>query len=147
MKPAVEKQGLLIAQILRFGVVGLATTAVNGCIYWIVTDRHWARPLSANAIGFALAFLVSFLGHWRWTFASPSGPAHGGTSLQRFLVTALAGFAFNSLATWWLTGFLALPAASALPIIVLITPILLFIASKHWAFAKKREPADKPGSV
>ena len=50
-------------------------------------------PELANALGFSVAFIVSFAGHRRLSF-----PDAGTTTLQslrRFGATALAGFAVN----------------------------------------------------
>ena len=72
-------------------------------------------PEAANALGFAVAFGVSFAGH-RWlSFQGTSTPMT--QSLRRFGITALAGFACNELVFmlltrhygWW--GLLALFAA------------------------------------
>src|SRR3569833_480066 len=114
----------------------------------MAASTGWQLPLAANAAGFAVAFSASFLGHLRWTFAAHAADSR--SSLPRFLITAIVGFGCNSLAAWWFTAWLGLPPASALPVIMLATPTLLFVLSRYWVFAvssKKREPADKPGSV
>jgi putative flippase GtrA len=127
-------RAILLRQILRFGVVGLAATAIHAAIYYQTTVAHaLLRPVRANAAGFAAAFTVSFLGHRYWTFAHRN--AAWARSLVKFLVTALLGFGCSMLITWTMVERLQLPAVSALWGIVLITPALVFVCSKWWAFA------------
>lgn len=120
-----------VPQVLRFGLVGAAATAVHSGVY--LATAQWLPPLAANTAGFAAAFSVSFLGHRWWTFAHSD--VEWRSSLLKYLVTALLGFASNSLITWILVVKWGQPPATALWGIALVTPALVFVCSKWWAFA------------
>jgi putative flippase GtrA len=119
-------------QVLKFGVVGLLATAVHSAIYMAAVLQGVA-PLVANLAGFGVAFLVSFLGHWRWTFVQAAAPVR--RALLKFLLTSLMGLASNSACTWLAAERLRLPPASALIGILFVTPLLVFRVATRWAVA------------
>ena len=92
------------------------------------------RSELANALGFYVAFFVSFVGHRRLSFADSLIPLW--QSLRRFAVTAVGGFVTNELLfvllyrgfDWpsWLALFVALVAASG----------QTFVLSRFWAFRR-----------
>jgi putative flippase GtrA len=91
-------------------------------------------PEASNALGFVLAFVLSFGGH-RWlSFKDTSTPVQ--QSLARFAVTALAGFACNEVVFMVLTrrygwlGLLALFAA------LVVAAAQTFVLSRFWAFQR-----------
>jgi putative flippase GtrA len=132
-----ERQPGWLQQLVRFGLVGILATAVNALLYLFLAQHHLLRPVLANAVGFLCAFALSFGGHYYWTFAAQT--RNGGAwhaSLVRFFATALLGLGSNTLWTWLLVEQLRLPPASALAGILFITPVLVFVCSKYWAFAQ-----------
>ena len=126
---------LSLAQLARFGVVGLLATAVHAGVYMATVKPLLLTPLPANFAGFGCAFLLSFLGHRHWTFAAQAAGTSTVRSLPRFLATSLLGLGSNTFLTWLLTEYFKLPAESALLGILFVTPLLTFICSKYWAFA------------
>lgn len=120
-----------LAQLARFGVVGVAATATHALVYAAAVSEHALAPLVANPVAFAVAFVVSFVGHRHWTFAGQGAER----ALPKFLATALLGLASNQLLTWLLVERLQQPPLHALFGILLVTPVLVFLCSKHWAFA------------
>lgn len=133
----------LLPQLLKFGLVGLLATAVHAATYLIAVLKDVA-PLAANAGGFCMAFLFSFVGHWRWTFIQSAMPAR--RAFAKFLLTSLIGFASNGVLTWVSTDALHLPSASALVGILFVTPLLVFFLAKHWAFAAVTAGAGSAGN-
>ena len=120
-------------QYSRFVTVGLAATLVYVLVY-VGSIELWAtRPLAANALGFAVAVNLSFLGHRGWTFHVPQRQ-HPGRSLARFWTVALLGFALNSLFVQLVTGPLRLAYGWAIPLIAGVTPVVTFALSKRWVF-------------
>ena len=128
--PALLAVGL---QYGRFVVVGLAATLVHVLVYAGSIEAWAAHPLVANALGFAVAVNLSFLGHRAWTFHGPQRQ-HTGRSLARFWTVALLGFALNSLFVQLVTGTLQLAYGWAIPLIAGVTPVVTFALSKRWAF-------------
>lgn len=127
-----------IAQLARFGVVGIAAM----CVHWLVVRLlvpAGIAPLIANVIGFGVAFNVSYFGHRNWTFAS--NRAHR-TTLWRFLTVALISFALNEVMYSMLLQFMDYDLALA--IVLVAVSALTFILSKLWAFRHPSQPSPSP---
>lgn len=96
--------------------------------------QHWLWPEAANALGFGVAFFVSFAGHRRLSF-------HGaGTtlaqSMARFGATALAGFAVNELVFVLLLRVAGWPSWLALVTAMVLAAGQTFVLSRLWAFRR-----------
>ena len=65
-------------QIAIFIAVGSAAAVTHLTVVALVVELLHLKPLSANVIGFCVAFLVSFGGHARWTI-----PLHRSVTPQR----------------------------------------------------------------
>jgi putative flippase GtrA len=131
--------GWLARQYLRFGTVGIAAAAVHITSFVALIEVAGAPPLIANAIAFGIAVLVSFVGHFRWTFAGGSGRAiqharSARAALIRFVAVALLGLALNSLAVYLVVDALALPYGLAIVLMVTVVPGVVFTLSRLWAF-------------
>jgi putative flippase GtrA len=128
----------LALQYARFGAVGLAATATHAVMFAGFIEFVGLAPLVANFAAFGIAVLVSFLGHFHWTFRSQTA-AHGRqqqrAAFVRFAQVALAGLALNSLAVILIVNLLALPYLYALILMVGVVPLVVFAMSKFWAFA------------
>lgn len=98
----------LIAQLLRFGLVGCLNTALDllvlNALLWLwPTPNTWALLLD-NSLAYAFGALNSFILNKYWTFR-----CHNRTNLRevaRFLVTTLAGLVCNDLLLWLLSDVL-----------------------------------------
>ena len=91
-------------------------------------------PELANALGFLIAFFVSFAGHRLLSFKDAGTSV--GTSLGRFAVTALAGFASNELVFMLLLRGLGWPALLALFVALVFAAGQTFLFSRFWAFRR-----------
>jgi len=120
----------MIAQLARFGVVGITAMAVHWIVVIAIVPLG-LTPLIANVIGFAAAFNVSYFGHRTWTF--DSALAHA-TTLGRFLAVAIASFILNEVLYALLLHHTTLDYRSALLIVLLAVAVLTFVLSRFWAF-------------
>lgn len=115
-----------------FVLVGAGAALTHLAVFVLAQAHMW--PELANALGFAVAFGVSFAGH-RWlSFADTS--ATMGQSLPRFALTALAGFASNEAVFVALWRGLALPSLLALIAAMLVAAGQTFVLSRFWAFRR-----------
>ena len=117
----------------RFVVVGLGATLVHVAVYVATIELAGVAPLAANALGFATAVTISFLGHQHWTFRDAPGES-GRNALLRFWGVALLGFLLNTLFVQLVTGTLGWSYDWAIPPMVAITPVITFLLSKLWVF-------------
>jgi len=115
-----------------FVLVGVAAALTHLAVFEIL--KAWCWPELANAAGFGVAFGVSFAGH-RWlSFADTRMPLW--QSLQRFGVTALAGFACNELCFMLLYRLAGWPSLLALLAAMVLAAVQTFVLSRFWAFMR-----------
>ena len=117
---------------LWFLVVGAAASATHVLVFALVERRTW--PELANVLGFLVAFAVSFFGHRFLSFTDASTSAQ--TSLLRFAVTALAGFATNEAIFVLLYRVFGWPSLVALACGLVLAAAQTFVLSRYWAFKR-----------
>ena len=115
-----------------FLAVGGTAALTHMGVFALLQPMMW--PELANALGFLVAFLVSFAGHRRLSFQDAGTSLL--TSLRRFAVTALAGFACNELVFMLLLRVFAWPALVALALALLVAAGQTFVFSRFWAFRR-----------
>lgn len=120
------------ASTFWFLAVGGAASATHMGVFALT--QHLMLPELANALGFGIAFVVSFAGHRLLSFKDASTSV--ATSLQRFAITALAGFASNELVFMLLLRALGLPSLLALFLALLFAAGQTFVLSRFWAFRR-----------
>lgn len=115
-----------------FLVVGGCAALTHMGVFALTQTFMW--PELANALGFGVAFFVSFLGHRRLSFQDASTSVV--TSFGRFAVTALAGFASNEAVFVLLLRGLNLPPLPALFVALVFAAGQTFVLSRFWAFRR-----------
>jgi putative flippase GtrA len=127
----------------RFGLVGIAATALHMTVVWVLIVYVDLPVMIANLAAFTCAFAVSFAGNYLWTFSMPGSPRR---ALVRFLVISLSAFAMNNgllaalLALGWLDEATAVLAAAA------VVPFISFVGSRLWGFNASRRGPPTPRS-
>ena len=115
----------------RFGLVGIAATSIHIIVVLLVLNQAGSNPFSANAIAFAIAFGISFLGNYVWTFRSPGSPRR---AMFRFFLISGSAFMVNTLIlTFLVHGGWFSPVVSAV-ISASLVPVISFAASRLWGF-------------
>ena len=115
-----------------FLVVGGAAALTHMGVFALAQAHMW--PELANALGFGVAFFVSFAGHRLLSFRDAATSVR--TSFGRFLVTALAGFAANELVFVLLLRGLGWPSLVALFCALVFAAGQTFLLSRFWAFKR-----------
>ncbi|MBK9443527.1 MAG: GtrA family protein [Comamonadaceae bacterium] len=115
-----------------FLAVGGAAALTHMGVFAATETLMW--PELANALGFGVAFFVSFAGHRRLSFQDAGTSVK--TSFQRFAVTAVAGFASNELVFVLLLRGLKLPPLLALFVALVFAAGQTFVLSRFWAFRR-----------
>ena len=117
-----------------FLVVGATAAGVHMAVFMLATPHMW--PEVANAVGFCVAFVVSFVGHRFLSFSDADTGLW--QSLRRFAATALAGFAANEVMFVALLRGLNLPDWLALFFALVFASAQTFLLSRFWAFRRAR---------
>ncbi|MEO7161091.1 MAG: GtrA family protein [Polaromonas sp.] len=115
-----------------FLAVGSAAALTHMGVFALTQHRLW--PELANASGFMVAFFVSFGGHRLLSFSDANTTVR--QSFQRFLVTALAGFATNEGVFVLLLRVAGWPALLALLAALVLAAGQTFLLSRFWAFRR-----------
>jgi putative flippase GtrA len=126
--PLGDRERLLISQFLKFGVVGLLNTAVGlglitGLMYFLKFN-----PFAANAIGYSVGIVMSFVLNGRVTFGHRS---LSNDMFVRFLIVCLVAYIAN-LATVGLT--LGYNAYAAQIFGMVVYTVVNFIGCRAFAF-------------
>jgi putative flippase GtrA len=104
-------------------------------VVWLVS--HWGlHPALANVPAWLAAFLVSFVGHHRWTFGDQRTPAR--KLAGRFFLVSAAGFAVNESAYVALMHWSTVRYDVVLAAVLVAVAALTYLASRHWVFLGNR---------
>jgi putative flippase GtrA len=120
-----------LAILMRFASVGLVATLVHLAVSGATLGLAAVSAQVANGAGFAVAFCVSYLGHYHFTFRSDR--AHR-TSLSRFALVAVTGYAMSALALAALGAVPGLPELARLVLAIGVIPILNYVVSRVWVY-------------
>lgn len=125
----------LFQQLASFAIVGVGATLTHAIMFNIAFEQLQFHHLVANILGFCLAFLVSYLGQFHWTFKEQAIQLKDKRSaFFKFLKTALLGFAVNLFWSYLILVFLQFHHYYYLALLTFVTPILIFLLNKFWVF-------------
>jgi len=118
-------------RLARFSAVGTIATVVHIVVAVIVVAAAGANPTVGAMIGFVAAFMVSYFGHFRFTFA-----AFGRYRdyLLKFAVSSLASFLLSTAAVWVATAILGIDYKPAMFALAIIVPVCNYLVNRFWVF-------------
>lgn len=123
--------GKELGQILRFATVGVAATATHAAMVLILVEGYGLAPLPANFFSFLLAVLVSFFGHYHFTFTASTPYTK---AFPRFFTIALLGLGLSQAIMFSAVSLLALDYRLGLAVVVMLVPGLNFLVNRAWTF-------------
>ena len=126
----------MLGQLLRFGIVGAANTAVGLAIILVLQNLVGLHPAVSNMAGYIAGFLLGYHFHRTWTFR------HSGGAVERaphYLLTVVACYALNLATLSYLTWIGIDPTVSQIAAVFVYT-VSHFILGKWFAFAEKKRP-------
>lgn len=135
----------LFAQIIKYGVVGIANTLLTAIVIWLVlllfsgnndeSSPSIAILFSANALGYLAGLISSFILNRRWTFGSKTDKK---SSFARFLLVFLFCYFIQLSVVWWLNKeFLLISAYTCQLIGMVVYAVLNFLLNKYYTFSYK----------
>ena len=124
-----------LSRLARFSAVGAIATVVHISVAMIVVAAAGANPTVGAMIGFVAAFMVSYFGHFRFSFAA-SGRYRD--YLLKFAVSSLASFLLSTAAVWVATAILGIDYKPALIALAIIVPVCNYLVNRFWVFLQPR---------
>jgi putative flippase GtrA len=116
-----------------FLVVGALAAAVHWLVVVGLVTGLRLQPLLANIIGWLVAFVASFSGHYLLTFRDQSAPL--GRSALRFFGVSALGFSINE-SIYAITLALGWRYDWALLIVLVAVAVMTYFLSRRWAFMR-----------
>lgn len=121
-------------RLRRFVFVG-ASAAMVHLLSAALGVRLGLHPLAANVVAFHVAFVVSYLGQSRLTFADRDVSVRD--ALPRFLAVSYLGFATNEALYALLLAHTRLHYLVALAAVLVAVAAMTFLLSRAWAFRER----------
>lgn len=123
----------LIAQFVRYGLTGGLATIVNIGVYWVAAARGM-DPNLAWTMGYLAAVLVGYVVHSRWSFRGHGRRDNLVRTGGRFFIVSLVSFGLNQLWVWLLVSHWDLPLWAPYPLVLGLTPLVVFALNRKWVF-------------
>ena len=117
--------------LARFSAVGAIATVVHIGVAMIAVVVAGVNPTVGATIGFLSAFIVSYVGHFRFSFAA-SGRYRD--YLLKFAVSSLASFLLSTTAVWLATTVLGVDYKPVLIALAIIVPVCNYLMNRFWVF-------------
>lgn len=128
-----QKVKTLAIQLTKFGAVGVLASLTHALIFHLLYTTVTNSHLIANVFAFLVAFVVSYAGHFHWTFRGESQLIRSqGAAFFRFFRTALIGLAINLFFAQATISWLGLHHYVYLTCLFFVTPIVVFLLTKFW---------------
>lgn len=123
----------LTGKMARFAVVGVANSAIDLAVFSVALAAG-ALPLAANAIGWTVAVLFSYVVNSRWSFERDRSLGDARAALRFFALGALITLGVSSGAIAALAG--AIGAFPAKLIGLVAAAVLSFLAAR-WSIERR----------
>lgn len=128
----------LIAQFVKFGLVGVSNTAITLIVYTLLLDVFGVWYVAASAIGFAVGAVNGFLWNRAWTFRDHVGDA---LTPVRWFVVQGCGLLCNSGLVYLFVDGAGMGKLAGQGLAIVIVMVLTFVANRSWTFRAQGSPA------
>lgn len=123
---------LALPQVLQFVLVGGSAAATHLVVVGLLVWLTGMAPLTANVLGFLVAFIVSYNGHAWLTFSRAN--ARGWATMARFFAVASLSFVVNEVLYAAVLSWLHWNYFWGLAFVLVVVAMGTFVLSKFWAF-------------
>lgn len=136
----VNKQ--LANQLFRYWVVGMASNGLAYVIYLLITGLGVAPEATAAGL-YLVGASSSYLGNYKWTFASKASHA---CALSKFAATHILGFSVQLVLISYLYRRAGLSHQLAQLVTVGCVAILLFLCFKYYVYPQRNDRSSRGGT-
>lgn len=124
---------LLSIRWIRFGIMGAIATVTYYLLGIFFVPVLGLPLLAGNTLAFVISFIISYLGHLKWTFRSQA--AHM-AALPRFAATQGIALVFNSIIVEGCNRA-SIPYEISMLIAISAVPVITYLILKFWVFREK----------
>ncbi|MCV0428987.1 MAG: GtrA family protein [Roseibium sp.] len=121
----------------KFAIIGVIATLTHAAVAAFLLETGVLTAFPANVCGFLVAFIVSFSGHYYWSFSHLRRDGTALKSMRRFLVIAASGFVLNSTVLVMWLNLTPWPDLLGLLFSIAIVPAFSFLGARLWAFSHR----------
>lgn len=89
----------LIAQIMKFGVVGILATLLDYVVMIVLTEVFGVPPVVSSTISFSISVVFNYLASMRYVFSHREGMSRRREFII-FLVLSIIGLGINAALMW-----------------------------------------------
>lgn len=89
----------LIAQIMKFGVVGILATLLDYVVMIVLTEVFGVPPVASSTISFSISVVFNYLASMRYVFSHREGMSRRREFII-FLVLSIIGLGINAALMW-----------------------------------------------
>lgn len=133
-----------LGQLIRYGIVGLASNAVGYLLYLVITAAGMEYKLAMTLL-YAVGVAQTFIFNKRWSFRHAG--AHG-TAFVRYCIAYAAGYFINLAVLFILVDRLGYAHQIVQGVMILALAALLFLLQKFWVFRSiSSQPAESGSSL
>ena len=126
----------LIAQILKFGVVGVLAFIVDYGVLMLLNVGFGVNPVLAAGISFTISVIFNYLASMRFVFKHRDDLSRS-KEMSIFIVLSVIGLAINELIIWAGTSLLG-----ETPLMVTITKVFATGVVMVWNFVSRKKWLD-----
>ena len=134
----VDRRARLVGQILRFAIVGIASTVMFSLLFLLLRD--WLPVMAASVLALLLSTVVNTAVNRRFTFGIRGGHSVVRHQFQGLVVLGMA-LILTSGAIWLLHAVNAAPSRTAEVVVLtaanLAATVLRFVLFRGWVFNRK----------
>ena len=125
----------VLGQLVRFGIAGGISSVVYSLVYLPLTAYVFPprQAVAAVPFAFAVAVVVGFFLHSRWSFKGHAKEPGAGRHFK-FVIVQAAGLSLNAVITWIGTALLHLHPWIPLIPAVFLAAIVTFVLNRLWVF-------------
>jgi len=127
-----------LAQLMRFGVVGVSCAVLYTSLAWSLTVVAGLPAIAGSVLAYAISGVFSYLGQKLFTFRSSTPHAE---AAPRFLLVFLAGVTVAACAPMLLTDRMRLPPLVAIVFTCGVVPVINYAVFSLLVFGRGAQAA------
>ncbi len=128
---------VVLAAFVRFAANGAGIALVAIGTYCAGVAWLDLSPLTANLLAYVTQLAVGYQVHRLFSFANAPMTR---SSAARYTALSIGAFLLNTLWIWLLTVAVHLPAWTPILPMIALTPVMTFLAARHWVFGGDGPP-------